>query len=584
MTTRLLLSWSMTCLFVISVSLASGASCCTASGEAPSAGPVILETNGQPDVAFWLESSLQRVFPHTPPGNAQLQLLAARNSRLSFQACLKNLGQGDLNAECAVLGADEFQPRIRYVGLVPVHHLTPNTDLAELDGIEHLPGLVPDYLVPLTQVTSIGPTESRSFWITLQVPADVRPGRHEFRIKLSVHGASKHVELPVTLDVGALVLQPRRDFPVIHWWRGEATWDYYRTEMFDERWWTLTRGQLENMLAHGSDVVYVPIFFSRRETFARPCQLLVVNEPRPGEYEFDWSRVRRFVRMCQEIGFRQFEWSHLWIYWGVENPIRVYTERDQKYVMLWPPDTQATSETYLRFLRQFLPAFHQFLTEEKILETSYFHLSDEPGSDQHVENYRRARQVLRELAPWMKVLDALSDVRYGKEGLTDMPIPLVSSAQAYIDAGIPHWVYFCCAPQGPWINRFQDTPLAKIRMSGWLFYRLRAKGFLHWGFNYWHKIEREELADPFNDSSAGAWPMIPFGDPFMIYPGPDGPLDSIRWEVFAESLQDYALLQSAGISADDPMLNDIKSYADFPKREEWITQHLRQILKVPEQP
>jgi hypothetical protein len=182
------------------------------------------------------------------------------------------------------------------------------------------------------------------------------------------------------------------------------------------------------------------------------------------------------------------------------------------------------------------------------------------------------------------VLDALSDVRYGKEGLTDMPIPLVSSAQAYIDAGIPHWVYFCCAPQGPWINRFQDTPLEKIRMSGWLFYRLRAQGFLHWGFNYWHKIEREELVDPFNDSSAGAWPMIPYGDPFMIYPGPDGPLDSIRWEVFAESLQDYALLQSAGIRADDPLLVDIKSYADFPKREEWITQRLRQILQVPEQP
>jgi hypothetical protein len=78
--------------------------------------------------------------------------------------------------------------------------------------------------------------------------------------------------------------------------------------------------------------------------------------------------------------------------------------------------------------------------------------------------------------------------------------------------------------------------------------------------------------------------MIPYGDPFMIYPGPDGPLDSIRWEVFAESLQDYALLQSAGISVDDPLLADIKSYADFPKREDWITQRLRQILKVPEHP
>jgi hypothetical protein len=197
-----------------------------------------------------------------------------------------------------------------------------------------------------------------------------------------------------------------------------------------------------------------------------------------------------------------------------------------------------------------------------------------------LEDCRRAREVLRELAPWMKVRDALSDVRYGREGLTDFPIPLVSAAQAYRDAGIPHWVYFCCAPQGPWINRFLDTPLAKIRMSGWLFYRLEAKGFLHWGFNYWHKIEQEELTDPFNDSSAAAWPGIPYGDPFMIYPGPNGPWDSIRWEVFAESLQDYAILQTAGIAPNDPRLAEIKSYADFPKSEAWLQQRLGEILRA----
>jgi hypothetical protein len=172
-------------------------------------------------------------------------------------------------------------------------------------------------------------------------------------------------------------------------------------------------------------------------------------------------------------------------------------------------------------------------------------------------------------------------VEYGKQGLTDMPIPMVSAAQAYIDAKIPHWVYFCCSPSGPWLNRFMDTPLPKIRMSGWLFYRLHAKGFLHWGFNYWHALEQERIIDPFTDSSADLWPGIPYGDPFMIYPGPDGPIDSLRWEVFAESLQDYAILQTAGIEPNDPMLANIKTYADFPKNEEWIDQTLRKILTGP---
>jgi hypothetical protein len=155
----------------------------------------------------------------------------------------------------------------------------------------------------------------------------------------------------------------------------------------------------------------------------------------------------------------------------------------------------------------------------------------------------------------------------------------VEAAQNYIDEGIPHWVYFCCGPRGKWLNRFMDTPLTKVRMSGWMFYRLGAKGFLHWGYNYWHFMETERLTDPFTMSTGGSWPGIPHGDPFVVYPGPEGPIDSIRWEVFAESLQDYAILQSAGIKPDDPMLADVKSYAEFPRDEKWIDARLREVLR-----
>jgi hypothetical protein len=65
----------------------------------------------------------------------------------------------------------------------------------------------------------------------------------------------------------------------------------------------------------------------------------------------------------------------------------------------------------------------------------------------------------------------------------------------------------------------------------------------------------------------------------MVYPGENGPIDSIRWEVFAESLQDYALLQSAGLDPDDPLLADIRGYADFPRHEAWHTTALAHVLR-----
>lgn len=537
------------------------------------------------DIILWLQNSLTRVFPRSEPGGGDLDLLTPRNSKIAFQVAYRSKSTRAINLECAVSGADDLAPQVRLVGMVPMRHFTRNTEKAELDGIDHLPGLVPDPLMP-TNRALVGPNESGSFWVTLNIPADAKPGKRSCTVRMTLLGNEPiSADLPADIEISEVGLQPRRDFPVIHWWRGEATWDIYKTEMFDERWWALTKAQMENMLAHGSDVVYVPVFFDRRETFKRPCQLLEVAEPTPGNYQFGWSQVKRFTDMCKEIGFTLFEWSHLWIYWGVENAVRVYTKQvDGSYVMLWPPETGATSETYVNFLRQFLPEFHQFLIAEDLLDRSFFHLSDEPGSGEHVENYRRARQVLRALAPWMKVMDALSDIEYGKEGLTDIPIPVVSSAQAYIDAAIPHWVYYCCQPQGPWLNRFLDTPLTKVRMSGWLFYRLGALGFLHWGYNYWHKIEQEIPLDPFTDASAASWPGIPYGDPFMIYPGDDGPVDSIRWEVFAESLQDYALLQTAGIAPGDALLAEIKSYADFPKNAEWVEQARERILRRKQPP
>jgi hypothetical protein len=532
-----------------------------------------------PTVAIWLENSLSRVFPQTKPGSATLELLAPRNGTISFQACVRNERDYALKIDGATEGADDLNARTRLVGLVPVAHHTNGTTTEELDGVGQIPGLVPDPLYPDTE-TYIGQQESRSYWITLCIPAEAKPGKRELTFRFYLGDHRQEFELPVSLEISEFVVKPRENFPVTHWWRGEATWDYYQTGMFeDERWWKLTRDQLQNMYDHGSNVVFVPMYFSRRETFKRPCQLLIVNRPRSGEYEFDWKLVKRFTDMCREIGFREFEWPHMWIYWGVENPMRIYTKSGDEYAMLWPPDTGAFSDEYLDYLKQFLPAFHQFLEQEDLLTHSYFHLSDEPGAGQQVENYKRARQVLRDLAPWMKVMDALSDIEYGKQGLTDMPIPVVSAAQAYIDAKIPHWVYYCCQPSGPWLNRFMDTPLPKIRMSGWLFYKHRARGFLHWGFNYWHALEQERLIDPFTDSSAGLWPGIPYGDPFMIYPGTNGPIDSIRWEVFAESLQDYAILQTAGIDPGGEFLADIHTYGDFPKNQAWIEAKLRDILQ-----
>jgi len=546
--------------------------------------------NTENEVAFWVQTSLKRVFPNSPAGStARLQLLAARNERISFQACMRNLKTSMFRVRVALEGAEDWNVLIRRVGYVPMQHLNTEVPKAELDGIGHVPGLVPDPLYP-EDAALVGPEENVAFWISLAVPAKTQPGLRKLKVRFTIEDECTwpvwkgiepwSVEREVVVDVRSLVIRPRKDFPVTHWISAESIWDWYKIEPFSERFWELAEAYVADLVAHNVDVVYVPIFNNRHEIIEHPAQLLKVTRAGPDVYEFDFTDVRRWVRMALRHGANYLEWTHFFTPapTSAKHPQRIFERKDKVGDLLWPAEISATSDTYRRFLEQFLPEFKQFLEEEKILGRSFFHCADEPDGDVQMADYRKARALLKELAPWMKVMDAMSDPRFATERLSDMPVPSIVTAPLFAKAGCPAWTYFCCGPRGGYLQRLLDTPLPKIRMSGWLFYKLDAKGFLHWGHNYWYIFCTSTIGDPFNDAAMGSWPWLPYGDPFVVYPGKDGPIDSIRWEVFAESLQDYALLQSAGIKPDDLLLGPLKDYQDFPKSEDWLRAARERIL------
>ena len=66
----------------------------------------------------------------------------------------------------------------------------------------------------------------------------------------------------------------------------------------------------------------------------------------------------------------------------------------------------------------------------------------------------------------------------------------------------------------------------------------------------------------------------------MVYPGDEGPIDSIRWELFAEGLQDFAILQSAGIRTGAAVLRRLKSFTEYPRNGAWYRGARRKILSA----
>ena len=170
------------------------------------------------------------------------------------------------------------------------------------------------------------------------------------------------------------------------------------------------------------------------------------------------------------------------------------------------------------------------------------HLGDEP-TDKTKDSYYELSRLARKYAPGIKFIEATHTHALPDDAL-DVWMPLLSTlSEEYEgfkkrrDAGAEIWTYACLHPQGGWANRFIEQPLLKTRLLSWINFRYGIAGHLNWGYNSWRS------SDPFNQMTPKGGPgYLPAGDAWMVYPGTDGPLDSIRYEAWRDGSADHELL------------------------------------------
>ena len=195
---------------------------------------------------WWVAGSLRRFYPQSPAENRdELHLQAVRGERLSCQV----VGRSDdapATVSARVEGPDGIRVRVRHAGLVPVPHINTETPLEEIEGIGFLPGYVPDVLL-LETTASIGPWETTSFWISIEVGDTVTPGEHRIQAIISTD-AGDLTPMTVVLDVHPASLPDRTDFPVTHWLYADAISDWYHVDLFGEAFWHLLAPYVRNLV------------------------------------------------------------------------------------------------------------------------------------------------------------------------------------------------------------------------------------------------------------------------------------------------------------------------------------------------
>ncbi len=465
---------------------------------------------------------------------------ALKGERVSYQILYVGGREKSNVVKCNVTADKRFDLQVRRVGNVPVT-MPINSDSTDEFYLRKTPGLYPDVLYPLeNNKIEVKQDNCHSLFITVQIPCDIDAGSYPIKAEFEYEGKkiTKIFEITV-LDE----LLPKQKLTYTQWFHSDCIASYYGYEIFSDEHWDMIEKFIEKAAYSGINMILTPIFTPPLDTevgLERPTVQLVDVEFSDNEYTFGFSKLKKWLDICKKYGIDKFEMSHLFTQWGTGCTPKIEAKTSDGIKKIFGWHVKADTDEYRNFLNAFLPELTEFLEKEKVYENTYFHVSDEPDFERHFEIYKTEREMLNSLIPSEKIMDAMSHYEFCEAGLADMPVVITSSIDKFFEMGKKDiWAYTCCVPSGNgYSNRFISMPSGRNRITGFQLYKYGINGYLHWGYNFYYSQLSRRKINPFNDTCADE--AFPGGDSFSVYPGENGPLDSIRSEVFYEAIQDIS--------------------------------------------
>jgi hypothetical protein len=326
--------------------------------------------------------------------------------------------------------------------------------------------------------------------------------------------------VPIELTIDPFTLPNERHVLVTNWFTTGNIAKAHKVRPRSEEFWAVLEQYARNMAAHRQNVALAP------------WDLVEVARETDGKLAFDYKWFDRHVEVFQRAGVSDgIEIGHVGggrKGWGTDiqfASVRARVRKTGKSVTL-PPEEG---------LLPLLSDLEKHLDQRGWLDKAMIHIADEPCL-LNLESWKKASALVHKAAPRLRRVEAveMSDC----SGALEIWVPKLSHFDRWRAAyeaqrpGNEFWFYICCHPYGNvYPNRFLDYPLSRVRVLHWMNFTEDLRGYLHWGLNFWG-------ADPFGTPSSD----LPPGDTHVIYPGSQGPLDSVRWEIQRESLEDFEYL------------------------------------------
>lgn len=370
---------------------------------------------------------------------------------------------------------------------------------------------------------SISGYSSRPVWVTIDVPADAKPGNYMGYIEIKAKGGFKK-KLQYTLEV------QDKDLPKPSEWQyhldlWQHPWAVSRTvsvKPWSKEHWTALRSTLTMLAGAGQKCITTSLIHEPwgGQTYD-PFESMVDWRKAPdGSWTYDFALFDQWVEFAMSCGIKEQINCYSMIPW--HNSFRYFdeTENDFKTLIANPG-----SPAFENHWRPFLLAFREHLKNKKWLDKTCIAM-DERG----LKDMLAMIKFVKATTPELKIAFAGGYHPEIVDDVYDMcvfikPLSDTSKMKERNNKHLPTTFYVCCSkPEHP--NNFTFSPLAENTLMGWYASAAGYNGFLRWAYNSWVK-------DPEHDSRFRTWPA---GDTYLVYPGARS---SIRYERLREGIQDF---------------------------------------------
>ena len=420
-------------------------------------------------------------------------------------------------------------------------------------------GQWPDPLPPASTPIALAGGQNQPLWVRVTVPPGVPAGNYEGTVAL--RGNAYAVDVPIRVEVFDFELPTRPTCTTTFGFNPELVFKYHRVsdpaqkrQVLDLYW--------KNFSAHRI-APYNPA----------PLDPMGVTWPNIEAYKsgantdmnaaftpaIDWAAWDGAMTPAMETyGFNSFVVPVQGMGGGTfhsrtEPTLLGYAEASPEYAMAFANYHRAVQE---------------HLREKNWLDRGYVYWFDEPDPKDY-EFVNNGFRKLKEAAP---------DIR---RMLTEQPDPALvgpniwcpisdavdqAKADERMAQGDTFWWYVCTGPKAPYCTLFLDHPSLELRVWLWQTWQRKISGILVWQSNYWTSdaaypdpnAPQDPYVDPMSwmsgyDTQANTKKPWGNGDGRFIYPPEsasvrqgepilEGPVDSIRWEMLRDGVEDYEYL------------------------------------------